>query len=93
MPTRRQSPNIWPGFVDGISTLLLVLVFLLAIFVLSEFVLGLLLKGRDEELQSLTSQMNALTQQLAEEETQNAALTQNVHELTQSLSEIQDADQ
>mgnify|MGYP001798389568 FL=1 len=44
MPRRRsssaQSTNIWPGFVDGLSTLLLVLMFVLSIFVVAQFYLG-----------------------------------------------------
>ncbi|MEK7246700.1 MAG: peptidoglycan-binding protein, partial [Pseudomonadota bacterium] len=32
--------NIWPGFVDALTTLLLALVFLLTIFVLAQFFLG-----------------------------------------------------
>ena len=30
--TRRSSPNIWPGFVDALASLLMVIIFLLLIF-------------------------------------------------------------
>ena len=61
MLTRRnkvaRSPDIWPGFVDAISTLLLVLIFLLVVFVLAQFFLSHALSGRDEALNRLNQQV------------------------------------
>ena len=36
----QRSTNIWPGFVDALATLLMVIIFLLMIFVLAQFFLG-----------------------------------------------------
>ena len=67
----RGEANIWPGFVDGLSTLLLVLMFILSIFVVAQFYLGDRLQTvkdelatKDDELARLISQINALNDQL-----------------------------
>ncbi len=58
MPTarairRRNALNYWPGFVDALSTLLMAIIFLLAVFVLAQFFMSRLLEGRDEALEEL----------------------------------------
>ena len=67
----RSEANIWPGFVDGLSTLLLVLMFILSIFVVAQFYLGNRLESvkeelasKDDELARLISQINSLNDQL-----------------------------
>ncbi len=37
---RSQVTNYWPGFVDALSSLLLVIIFLLSLFMLTQFYLG-----------------------------------------------------
>ena len=49
----RFSANIWPGFVDAMTALLLVLMFVLTIFMVVQFVLRDTISGQDEELDSL----------------------------------------
>lgn len=68
---RASEANIWPGFVDGLSTLLLVLMFVLSIFVVAQFYLGSRLTtvkdqlaSKDTELQRLIAEINALAEQL-----------------------------
>lgn len=67
----RGEANIWPGFVDGLSTLLLVLMFVLSIFVVAQFYLGDRLQtvkdelaSKDDELARLIAQINSLNDQL-----------------------------
>jgi chemotaxis protein MotB len=67
----RSEANIWPGFVDGLSTLLLVLMFVLSIFVVAQFYLGDRLQtvknelaSKDDELARLIAQINSLNDQL-----------------------------
>ena len=67
----RHPVDIWPGFVDALSTLILSIIFLLVVFVLAQFFLGQVLQGRDEAVLSLRSQVQDLTSQLGLE--QNAA--------------------
>lgn len=60
----RNDANIWPGFVDGLSTLLLVVMFVLSIFVVAQFYLGEELQSKDDELARLTARINSLAEQL-----------------------------
>ena len=77
----RQGPDIWPGFVDAISTLLLVLIFLLVVFILSEFFLSRALSGRDEALSRLNQQVSELADLLALEQLTNEELRENIADL------------
>ena len=66
--------NIWPGFVDGLSTLLLVVMFVLSIFVVAQFYLGEQLTRQSEELTSASARLNALAEQLGLAQAENARL-------------------
>ena len=44
---RAQTTDYWPGFVDAMATLLLVIIFLLSIFMIAQFFLSQQLSGRD----------------------------------------------
>ncbi len=80
--------DTWPGFVDALSTLLLVLVFLLSIFALAQFFLGNALSGRDAALEQLRSQVAELGELLSLERKANADLRQSVAQLSASLSSV-----
>jgi chemotaxis protein MotB len=43
----RMSQTIWPGYVDAVTSLLLVLMFLLTIFMVVQFVLRETISGQD----------------------------------------------
>ncbi len=47
---RIGSDNTWPGFVDALSSMLLVIIFLLSVFLLAQFFLGQALSERLAEL-------------------------------------------
>ena len=51
---RRLEPvNYWPGFVDALSTMLLVIIFLLSVFMLAQFFLSREVTGKDTALEKL----------------------------------------
>ncbi|MBM3582302.1 MAG: peptidoglycan -binding protein [Alphaproteobacteria bacterium] len=77
--------NIWPGFVDALTTLLLALVFLLTIFVLAQFFLGEALLGRDNALRRLQDDMSAMAELLSLERKENQNLRANMAQITQEL--------
>lgn len=84
----RRSPrsvNIWPGFVDALASLLLVIMFLLVVYVVSEFYLRETLSGRDEALERLRVQVSELADLLALERQANADLRLNVAQLSSEL--------
>ena len=61
---RGQVTNYWPGFVDALSSLLLVIIFLLSLFMLAQFFLGQQIQGKDTALTKLNSQIAELTSML-----------------------------
>ena len=70
--TRRQAPNFWPGFVDALAALLMVVVFLVMVFALAQFFLSDALSGRDEALERLNRQVDELASLLSLEREANA---------------------
>lgn len=82
---RQSSVDIWPGFVDALSTLLLVIIFLLVVFVLGQFFLNQLLQGKDSKLLSLEQAISELTDQLSLEQDTNAELRRSVAKLSADL--------
>jgi len=75
----------WPGFVDALSSLLLVIIFLLSMFVLAQFFLGKALSGRDEALAELRTQVSELGGLLRLERQSNQDLRSQVGQLSASL--------
>ena len=69
-----RAVDIWPGFVDALATLLLVLIFLLVVFVVAEFFLGRVLSGREDELAGLKNAIAELEDLLSLEEAQTSDL-------------------
>ena len=83
---RRRGVDFWPGFVDALSSLLMVLVFVLLIFTIGQFVLSDALSGRDKALAQLNAELAALAKSLSmEQDAKVQALTQ-VDELSASLA-------
>ena len=64
---RRSSIDIWPGFVDALAQLLMVIIFILLVFTAGQFYLSEALSGRDQALQQLQQQVNELGDLLAME--------------------------
>ena len=83
---RRESTNYWPGFVDALSSLLLVIMFLLSIFVLAQFFLGQEILGKDTVLSRLNSQIAELTELLQLERANAADLETTIASLSATLA-------
>ena len=66
---RTEAVNYWPGFVDALSTMLLVIIFLLSVFMLAQFFLSREVTGKDTVLAKLNRQIAELTSLLAMERT------------------------
>lgn len=61
---QNDSGDYWPGFVDALATLLLVIVFLLAVFTAGQFALTQALGDRDEQLADLNARLATLAEEL-----------------------------
>jgi len=82
---RIQQDNIWPGFVDALATLLMVIIFLLMIFVLAQVFLSETLSGSENKLDRLSTQMSELSELLNLERKANEDLRDNMSSLSSEL--------
>ena len=84
----------WPGYVDVLSTLLMVIVFVMMVFVVAQLYLSQALSGRDDALAKLNRQIAELGDMLAMERSNaaelKAQLSQISGELTSSTAERDD---
>ena len=81
----RFEANIWPGFVDAMTALLLVLFFVLSIFMIVQFVLRDQVTEKDKELDSLAGQVAQLADALGLEQQRSDVLETEVGTLTSDL--------
>jgi len=80
-----RNTNIWPGFVDVLATLLMVMMFLLLIFVLAQFFLSEALSGREQALDKLKIQVGELAGMLSLEKKSKAELQLNLSQISAEL--------
>jgi chemotaxis protein MotB len=62
---RRAQQDYWPGFVDVLSTLLLVVTFLMSMFMIAQYFASQESSGKDTALARLNKQISSLTELLA----------------------------
>ena len=86
---RRPSIDIWPGFVDALSQLLMVIIFILLVFTAGQFYLSAALSGREEALHKLQQQVDALASLLSLERGSNADLKGQSARLQVQLKSMQ----
>jgi chemotaxis protein MotB len=77
----------WPGYVDALSTLLMVIIFVLLVFVLAQAFLSAALSGRNQQLEKATRDLAQLSQALSLEQGKEANLEQSIAQLTASLTQ------
>ncbi len=85
---RRAGANgleAWPGYVDALSTLLMVVMFVLLVFVLAQAFLSVALSGRDQALDRLNRQMTELSDMLSLERGRTSELRVSIANLNRDL--------
>lgn len=84
---RRQyrGMDYWPGFVDALSTLLLVFIFLVSLFTIVQYFLSQELTGKDNVLTRLNAQIKVLSDLLALERSNASSLEDQLSSLRASL--------
>tara|TARA_B110000211_G_scaffold117290_1_gene135835 strand:- start:2156 stop:4165 length:2010 start_codon:yes stop_codon:yes gene_type:complete len=89
--SRRSKNNIptaiWPGFVDAMTALLLMLFFLMSIFMIVQFMLRDTINSQDSELNSLSQQVASLAEALGLEQQKSFSLEGTIKDLDISLGE------
>lgn len=71
---QRFSTNVWPGFVDAMAALLMVLFFVLSIFMVVQSMLRDTITTKDHELDALAEQVAGLANALSLEQAKSAEL-------------------
>lgn len=82
---RSVGADYWPGFVDAMATLLLVVTFLLSLFMVVQYFVTQESSGKDTALARLNSQIAQLTELLALERSSTQTLEDNVTSLSATL--------
>ena len=85
----RFQSSIWPGFVDAMTGLLLVMMFLLTIFMAVQFTLRETISGQESELDVLASEVSALAAALGLEERRGNQLEARMGALNATLNQTQ----
>ncbi len=85
----QQSIGVWPGYVDALSSLLMVVIFVLMIFMVVQFLLSEVITGQESELASLHKKISELTRVLGIEQEQSSALTVQVQQLSGLVENLQ----
>jgi len=88
---RRRGVDYWPGFVDALASLLMVMMFVILIFTIGQFVLTDAVSGRDRALARLQSELAALAKTLSLESSARASAETRTAELTATLADEQQA--
>lgn len=85
--SRERGIDYWPGFVDALSTLLLVFTFLVAVFMLGQFFIGREIAGKEDVVQRLTRQLSELSDLLSLERTAKSESEQRMLGLSATLQQ------
>lgn len=85
---RRRAFDIWPGFVDALTSLIMVMIFVLLIFAIGQFVLSDTLAGKNRALDALNAKVAELAKTLSLSEEQKLALDARAKELAASLGNV-----
>jgi len=92
--TRRQHGNgldAWPGYVDALSTLLMVIIFVLLVFVLAQAFLSATLAGRNEALDKARAELADLRSALTLERGRSEALERSATQASRDLAATAEA--
>ncbi len=83
---QRAAPDIWPGFVDAISALLIIMIFVLIVFALAQFFLTADLSSRNDALQRLNREVSELAEMLSIERSASADLRDDLSQVSAQLA-------
>lgn len=84
----RRHIDVWPGYVDALAALLILVIFVLLLFTFAQLLLSELLSSQETELDVLHARIGDLTELLGLEQEKTAGLTEDVTQLSGMISHL-----
>ena len=88
----RGGANTWPGFVDALANMLVVLIVVLLLFFVFQLYLGDTLSGRDREIVALKSELQELSEILSLETSEKERFEKELADVRSLLSQSQESE-
>ncbi|WP_462323111.1 peptidoglycan -binding protein [Halochromatium sp.] len=85
-----RTVNVWPGYVDALSALLMVVIFVLLIFTLAQFLLRQVVSDQEFALDLLSNRLAEVSEALGISEQRADALNAQVVLFSEQLAEVSD---
>ncbi|MFW5723336.1 MAG: flagellar motor protein MotB, partial [Halochromatium sp.] len=85
-----RTVNVWPGYVDALSALLMVVIFVLLIFTLAQFLLRQVVSDQEFALDLLNNRLAEVSEALGLSEERAEALNAQVALFSEQLAEVTD---
>jgi chemotaxis protein MotB len=85
---KRRLIDAWPGYVDALAALLILVIFVILLFTFSQFLLSQWLDSQETELDAMYARMVELTDLLGLEQERTASLTSRAAELEGQVLEL-----
>ena len=86
----RRTIDVWPGYVDVLSSLLMVVIFVLMIFAFAQLMLRQIVSTQEDQLQVVHDKLAEITEALGIEREQSAGLRDDVARLSGTISGLTD---
>jgi len=80
--------NVWPGYVDALSALLMLVIFVVLIFTVSQFLLSEVLMGKESELTDLHRRIDELVRLLGLEEEKTRQLNDEYNRVSAMIADL-----
>lgn len=84
----RRSVNVWPGYVDALSALLMVVIFVVLIFTLAQFLLRQVVSDQEFALDLLRNRLDEVTEALGISRERADALNDQVVRISETLASV-----
>ena len=81
----RQNFDLWPGFVDALAGLVIIVLFVLMVFMTAQFFLSDMLMGRDRTISRLQSRISELARMLSLEQEESEEAQRRIDEIMAEL--------
>ena len=85
---KRRTVDVWPGYVDALSALLMLVIFVLLIFAFGQFLLSQVLSSQEDELGALHRRVDELSQLLGLEQERNRQLGKQMEGMSDLVTQL-----